>query len=56
MDLTMQTIVVFRRYLPNSVIRGNVLPIIAAPNDCESAMILPYKLWTKTFLGQYKKS
>lgn len=56
MDLTMQAIIVFRRHLPNGVIRGNVLPIIAAPNDCEAAMILPCKLWTKAFLRQYNNS
>lgn len=53
MDITMQAIIVFRRHLPKGVIRGNVLPIIAAPNDCEAAMILPYKLWTRKFLEQY---
>lgn len=56
MDLTMQAIIVFRRHLPKGVICGSILPIIAAPNDCEAAMILPCDLWTKAFLRQYNNS
>lgn len=49
MDLTMQSLLVFRAHLYKLRIGGGVIPIIAAPGICRSVMVLPCELWTKEF-------
>lgn len=50
MNVTMQTVTIFREFLPDMTIKGRVLPIIVAPEYCESIAFLPCKFWTKNFL------
>lgn len=56
MNLTMQTIIVFREHLPEGFIKNSLLPLIAAPQRCTSTMIMPYFYWTKTFKSYWGKS
>lgn len=55
MNLTMQTLIVFREHLPNGFLNCPLLPLIAAPQSCASAMILPHVYWTKTFKEYWEK-
>lgn len=41
-------IMVYRKLLPGRVLRGNLLPLLTAP-DCRSVMILPKKYWSDSF-------
>lgn len=56
MNITMQTIIVFREHLPKGVLKNALLPLIAAPQKCKSAMILPSLYWTKGFGKYWQKS
>ncbi|MDE6728837.1 MAG: hypothetical protein K2J80_13015 [Oscillospiraceae bacterium] len=55
MNLTMQTIIVFREHLPKGFLKCSLLPLIAAPQSCTSTMIFPYIYWTKTFREYWEK-
>lgn len=44
-----QAILFFRKLLPGRVLRGNLLPVIAAPDKCKSVLILPPKYWSHDF-------
>ena len=54
MKIMMQAIIVFREHLPRGALKNSLLPIIAAPYKCESAMILPSFYWTNGFAGYWK--
>lgn len=56
MNLTMQAIIVFRGDIPRGALKNSLLPIIAAPYKCESAMILPSLYWTRGFMRYWRKS
>lgn len=56
MNVTMQSIIVFREHLPKGVLKNLIVPIIAAPQKTKSAVILPYKYWTKKFTAYWNKS
>lgn len=56
MNLTMQSVIVFREHIPRGALKNSLLPIIAAPYKCESAMILPSLYWTRGFLRYWRKS
>lgn len=49
MDMTFLSLLVFREHLPQHHLCGNIVPIIAAPESCKSALILPAKYWTKSY-------
>ena len=55
MNLTMQSIIVFREHLPKGFLKNKLLPLIAAPQKCTSTMIMPYIYWTKTFKSYWGK-
>lgn len=48
-EMYFTSIMVFRKHLPCRVLKGGIVPIIAAPDKCRSVMILPKKYWTKNF-------
>lgn len=56
MNLTMQAIIVFREHIPRGALKNALIPIIAAPYKCESAMILPMLYWTRGYLRYWRKS
>ncbi|MDO5155772.1 MAG: hypothetical protein Q4D51_07385 [Eubacteriales bacterium] len=43
-------LMVFRNDLPQNYLGCNLLPILAAPNVCQSVLILPKQYWTDEFL------
>ncbi len=43
------SVMVFRKDIPGNCINGSVYPIIAAPDKCDSVIILPKKYWTGEF-------
>lgn len=45
----MQTIMVYRKHLPTSILQGGVLPIIACPESCDSVLVLPSSYWSNEF-------
>ncbi len=45
----MQTIMVFRKHLPTGILQGRVLPVIACPDVCDSAIVLPSEYWSEDF-------
>lgn len=47
------TVMVFRKYIPKKTIKGNIIPIISAPYDCRSIMVLPEKYWTDNFIKNF---
>lgn len=49
-DLRFLTTMVFRNDLPKGVITGTIFPILAAPDRCKSALILPKKYWSEELL------
>lgn len=51
----MQAIIVFREHLPRGALKNALIPLIAAPYKCESAMILPSTYWTNGFLSYWRK-
>lgn len=51
----MAPVIVFRKHLPLSVLKGGIIPILAAPEHCKSIMILPYKYWSRDFINDWKK-
>lgn len=55
MNVTMLTIIVFREHLPKGFLKGNIMPIIAAPKKCRSAIILPCDYWSKGFAKYFRK-
>lgn len=56
MNLTMQAIIVFRGHIPRGALKNSLLPLIAAPYKCESAMILPSLYWTRGFMRYWQKA
>lgn len=44
-----QTIMVFRKHLPTRILKSGVIPVIACPEKCDSALILPAEYWTRGF-------
>lgn len=56
MNLTMQSLLVFRSQLPKLRLGGAVIPIIAAPGKCSSVMILPCSFWNKEFKNYWIES
>lgn len=41
---------IFRQYLPGFRLRGSIFPVIAAPENCSSVLILPKQYWTKNYI------
>lgn len=54
MNVTLQAVLVFREHLPKGKLDGGILPIIAAPGECESVMILPHRFWSNEFIRDWK--
>lgn len=48
-EMIFSSIMVFRKHLPQGVLKGSLLPILAAPDHSEAVMILPKRYWTKAF-------
>lgn len=48
-EMYFTSIMVFRKHLPRRVLRGGIVPVIAAPEKCGSVIILPKQYWTKAF-------
>ena len=46
---------VMRKNLPGKKLRQNILPILAAPDSCKSATVLPKELWPERFVNQFWK-
>lgn len=46
----MTTIMVFRKDIPEGVLQGSLYPILAAPDKCKSAIILPKQYFTGELL------
>ena len=42
-------ITMIRKDVPSGVVNGSLFPILAAPNRCESAIILPKEYWSIDF-------
>ncbi|MCM1168182.1 MAG: hypothetical protein NC401_19530 [Ruminococcus sp.] len=55
MNLTMQSVIVFREHLPKKVLKGSLIPIIAAPTKCFSIMVLPCRYWSGGFTKYWNK-
>lgn len=55
MNLTMQSVIVFREHLPKKVLKSGLVPIIAAPTKCFSIMVLPCKYWANGFTKYWNK-
>lgn len=53
MNITLQSVLVFREHLPKTKLDGGILPIIAAPKECESVMILPQRFWSSEFIRDW---
>lgn len=49
MNLTMQSVIVFRSHLLKMRLGGAVVPIVAAPEKCSSVLILPHWFWNNDF-------
>lgn len=49
MNLTLQSLLVYRAHLPKLRLGRAVVPIVAAPGKCESVFILPGNLWSREF-------
>lgn len=48
-DVNFCTIMVFRKDIPNRILQGSYLPILAAPNLSPAVLILPKEYWTAPF-------
>ena len=48
-EMTLTTVMIFRKYLPSRILKGCILPIIAAPEHCDAILVLPQYYWSKTF-------
>ena len=48
-EMYFNSIMVFRKHLPRRILKGCILPVIAAPDKCRAVMILPKRYWTKAF-------
>ncbi|MDE5936158.1 MAG: hypothetical protein K2G83_01965 [Ruminococcus sp.] len=46
------TVMVFRKYITNKTVKGNIVPIIVSPY-CRSIMVLSEKYWTESFIKNY---
>lgn len=55
MNLTMQSVIVFREHLPKKVLKSGLMPIIAAPAKCFSIAVLPCKYWADGFTRYWNK-
>ncbi len=49
MDMRFQPFVLFRKHMPCKILKNGFIPILAAPEYCESVMLLPKQYWTKDF-------
>lgn len=49
MNLTLQSVMVFRSHLYKMRLGGAVVPILAAPGKCTSVFILPHWFWGREF-------
>ena len=47
-------VLVFREMLPKRTLLSSLVPVIAAPEKCESILILPKKYWTKNFTAAWE--
>ncbi len=54
MNMRFQPFVIFRKHMPNKILKNAFIPILAAPEYCDSIMILPKQYWTKTFVQSWK--
>ncbi len=41
------TVLVYREFLPGGYFKGEIVPVIAAPDKYETVMVAPQKYWTK---------
>ena len=48
--MRMTSIMVFRGDLPGGVLQGSLFPILASPDKCRSALILPKEYWSGEFM------
>lgn len=48
-NLGFKSLMVFRKHLPKKKLCGSTLPLIVAPEKCNSIMILPEKYWSENF-------
>lgn len=54
-DTAFYTIVMFfRDYLPGGILHSGILPIVAAPDKTDIAIILPKKYWSRALLKLYR--
>ena len=49
-DLIFTSVPIFRKNLPGRKVDGRILPIIAKPDTCKNAYILPKKYWSKRYI------
>lgn len=56
MNLTMQSLLVFRAHLPKFRLGGAVVPIVAAPGRFSNAFILPCSFWDREFKDYWIES
>ena len=48
-DVHFCSVIVFRKDLPNQVLQGTHVPVIAAPDKTKAVLILPKEYWTMPF-------
>lgn len=48
-NIGFMSLMIFRKHLPKKKLCGSTLPIIAAPEMCNSIMVLPEKYWSEEF-------
>ena len=51
----MQTIMIFRKHLPTGILKSGILPVIACPEVCGSALVLPSEYWSGEFTEVWQK-
>ena len=54
LTVQLRSILVVRRELPGGVLRGKILPILAAPQHCRPVMLLPLRYWSPGFRRFYE--
>ncbi|MBE6902921.1 MAG: hypothetical protein E7478_10620 [Ruminococcaceae bacterium] len=52
--MTTSPLMIFRKQLPANILKGQLLPIIAAPEHCDTIIVLPEYYWTKAFKKAWK--
>ena len=55
MDMKFLPIIVFASHLPVFRLCGNIIPIVAAPEHCDSAIVLHSACWSKYFKAAWIK-